>query len=135
MLILNDFDEKFYKSIEGYRKTISPSRGVMYHTIVVDNEKVGVVGYFPVKKNKQAGFVQIALLLKFRGKGFVKKAEELLVKKYDIKLLWATVDKDNIASIKAHLKIGFRQLSDKEIQRLIKDGFLKRDQIRLVKGF
>ncbi|MFC1700936.1 GNAT family N-acetyltransferase [Patescibacteria group bacterium] len=132
---LGEFDKQYYKSLEGHEKIVPPDKDVIYHTIIVDNQKVGIVGYIPVKFSKNAGFIQILIALEFRGKGLVKRAEDLLAKKYNLKELYATIEKENIASIRAHNKIGFKMLPKKQLESLREKGFLKDNEIRLEKNY
>lgn len=131
---LQDFDQKFYKSIDGHDKILVKKQGI-YHTVIVVGRKAGIVGYIPTKIPKHAGFVQIAIASGFRGKGLVQQAEDLLARKYNLKELYATIKKTNIASIRAHQKAGFKILDDKDLNNLRKRGVLKNNEIRLVKKY
>jgi len=114
---LGKFDHQYFKSLEGYEKIISPDENVIYHTIIFNNQKAGIVGYIPTKQ-KDAGFVQILIAPEFRGQGLLEQAEDLLAKKYKLKKLYATISKENIASIRAHLKVGFKEISEEEQKSL-----------------
>ncbi|MFA4952628.1 MAG: GNAT family N-acetyltransferase [Candidatus Pacearchaeota archaeon] len=131
---LKKFDKEFYESISDNKKLPLDTRAT-YYTVIVDNKKIGIIGFIPARFPAHAGFVQIILALEFRGKGLVKQAEDLLVKKYKIKTLFATIKKSNSASIKAHKKIGFEEISKEQINNLREKGFLKDDEIRLVKNY
>ncbi len=133
VISLEKFDKKFYESIRENKKIVVNENGKFY-TIVYKNKKAGIVGYLPSIK-KSEGFVQIILLKKFRGKNLVKMAEEKLVKKHHLKKLYATMNKDNIASIKSHEKIGFKKLPMEKIIELKQKRFLKINQIRLFKNY
>jgi len=129
---LKKFDKQFFESIGGHKKILITRNG-KYHTIFLDNKKVGVIGFIPAKFPKNTGFVQIVIVPEFRGKNLVKQAEDLLVKKYKLKELYATMKEDNIVSIRAHQKIGFKILSKKRINLLRGKKLLEKDEIRLVK--
>lgn len=73
------------------------------------------------------------MLPEYKGKGIAKIAEDLLVRKHKISKLYATIDKNNIASIKSHLKLGFIYESEGELIKLRKNGYLKHKQVRLYK--
>lgn len=131
---LDKFDKEFFKKLEGHEE-VSSFENVVYHTILSDDQKVGIVGYIPAKFPDHCGFVQIVIHPDFRGQGIVGEAESLLVEKYKLKVLLATIKKDNIASIKAHQKIGFEMISDESMKELREKGFLDEDKIRLRKDF
>lgn len=129
---LAEFDHQYYQSLEGREKVVSPNENTIYHTIIVNGRKAGVVGYLPAKE-KNVGFIQIVIAPEFRGRGLLEQAEDLLAKKYNLKKLYAKMDKENTASIRAHLKAGFKMMPEEELESLRKKGFLKENQIRLVK--
>lgn len=131
---LKKFDKEFYENLKEKEKiAVNDSR--KYHTIIYNRKKVGIVGFLPSLKNKKEGFVQIILDKKFRGKGFVGEAEELLAKRHKLKILFATIEKANIPSIKAHRRMGFKILDECRLKKLIKMGLLKKEEIRLSKIF
>jgi len=79
--------EEYFKTFDEHEEILLVKSG-FYHTILCDNKKVGVVGYIPAKFPENSGFVQIIITPLFRGKGIVKIAEDLLVKKYNLKILY-----------------------------------------------
>lgn len=104
-LYLAEFNPKFRKSISGYENTTIHPDGT-YHTIIDGGKKVGIIGFIPRGSNN---FEQIAILPKYRHQGITQKASTLLAKLYNLDHLNAHIDDKNIASIKAHLKSGFKQ--------------------------
>lgn len=132
---LQNFDQAYFESLPRNETLYPPDKKSIYHTIIVDGEKAGIVGYVPLAGDPTIGFVQILLAEAFRGKGLVQIAEGLLVKKYGIKRLYATVKEENCASLKAHQKIGFTELPRAEIEKLRTQGYLHENETRLVKEF
>lgn len=133
-LKLGEFDEKYFKALDGHEKILLAEKGI-YHTILFDDEKIGIVGYIPAKFPDNSGFVQIIITPNHRGEGTVEIAENLLVQKYNLKILYATIEKTNMASIRAHQKIGFTAMSDKKLTDLKEKGLLKENEVRLEKTY
>lgn len=127
---LDKFNKGFLETLDG-REEILVSDAGEYYTIWCDGKRAGIVGYIPAKFPEHAGFVQIILAVEFRGKGIVEIAEDLLAQKHQLKILYGTVKKDNIASIRAHQKIGFKKIDDGKLNELRKRGLLKENEIRL----
>ncbi len=131
---LGDFNQQYLESLDE-REKISLSKNGFYHTIICDNKEAGIVGFIPAKFPNNSAFVQIIVSLEFRGRGIVLAAEDLLAQKYDLEILFATIKKANIASIRAHQKIGFTALDDEKINELREKGFLQEDEIRMEKYY
>jgi len=130
---LDKFNKEYFETLND-RKEILFVKNSVYYTILCNNKKAGIVGYIPAKFPKNTGFVQIIIDPNFRGKGLVRIAEDLLVQKHNLKILYATIKKENIASIRAHQKIGFKKINNKKLNDLKKNGFLKENEIRLEKS-
>ena len=132
MIKLSPFDMEFYVSLPEKEKIHFIEEG-KYYTIVSDGEKIGIVGFTPVKNSKEEGFIQIILLKEFRGRGFVEKAETMLAKKCKLKKLYATIEMNNVPSTRAHEKIGFRLLSKERLDILRIKGLLGEKENRFEK--
>ena len=133
---LGHFDKVFLQTIDGHKEVKFVPEGI-YHTILVGNKKTGIVGYIPTQnyKNEKLNFVQIVICPEWRGKGITELSENLLAKTYKLPSLYATINTNNIASIKAHQKAGFKELDPETIYVLKENGFLKASQTRLKKIF
>lgn len=136
-MILTSFDPIYFDTLPDKEKIAPFTEGKIYHTIMVNEKPIGIVGFsYPTKiSDKKTGFIQIILEPNFRGKGYLKEAEDMLARKYRLQTLLATIKKDNIASIKAHQKAGFSLLSADELNHLRKIGSLTIDEIRLKKNY
>lgn len=130
---LAPFDQQYFNSLDGKENVIFQDNGI-YHIVMLNDKRVGFVGFVPLDSPKKAGRVQIVISPEFRGQGLLQKAYDLLAQKYGLKILQATIKKTNIASLKAHQKAGFEMLPDKEMDILRKKGLLKEDRIRMVKN-
>jgi RimJ/RimL family protein N-acetyltransferase len=70
----------------------------------------------------------------YRGKGLISKIYDRMVELHSLKTLYATIDKSNTASIKAHEKIGFKLLPEEDLVKLRGKGLIKEYEVRLVKN-
>ncbi len=130
------FDKKFLKTINDYKKIhLNPDERGVYYTITADDQKAGVIGFRYKEKEKGECFLKIGIHQNFRGQNIFGKALNLLVKKHRIKRIYSTAAKANIASIKAHKKIGFIRIPKKHEERLKEKGLLLKRNMRLVKTF
>ena len=136
-LQLLPLDQEFLETIEGHEGVIIDEKGV-YHVFSVDHEPAGIVGFIPLKDKTSEGnqgFVQIAISNKFRGKGLVRKAEDLLAEEHDLIVLYATIDEKNKASVAAHLKAGFEPEDPGKVEWLKQNGMLQKNEVRLRKDY
>jgi len=125
---LTKFDNTYFKSLpESDRKKIILDLRYPFFTINKGDQKVGICGAL------HNMFFQIIVDQKFRGQDIVRKVSNEIMKKLKVKQLFATIDVENIASYKAHLKSGFKELSESKIKELKELGKLKNNQTRLVK--
>ncbi len=117
---LKQFDKQYLDSLKG-RENIRYTEKGTYYIIVCDGENAGVVGYIPALAEENAGFIQIVMAPEFRGKGILKIAEDILAKKHGLKKLYAKIELSNEASIKAHLKAGFKYPAGAQLIQLEKE--------------
>lgn len=134
MIKLLPFEKEFYESLSEKEKIYFIPEG-KYQIISLQEKNIGIVDFTPVKNSKEEGFIQIILLKKYLGRGFVEKAETELVNKYSLKKLYATIEMDNLASIKTHKRIGFKLLSERRLNKLRKIGLLGKKEYRFVKNY
>ena len=132
-MLLGQFNKNYFESLEGHENVLPPNYRTIYYTIISAGVKVGVVGYFIPFFPKHSGFVQILIEVKFRGKMFAEQATNLLIKKDNLEILFATIDKANFPSINLMLKLGFKFVSGKRMDDLRRKGFLKENELRLIK--
>ncbi len=128
------FDLNLYKKISKKDQQLShiDTQSKIRYTIYFNDEPCGFIGAIP---HENYAFVQIVILPKYRGKGILELSYKELIKKYKFKTLFATIYKSNIQSIKAHMKIGFKELSKKELDHLITIRKISRYQTRLFKKY
>lgn len=130
---LGEFNQEFFESLDGSRHIVSPtiSNEKYYHTVYAEGEPAGIVGFVPAENMKDTGFVQIVLSPAYRGKGLISKIYERMIELHSLKTLYATIEKANTASIRAHDKIGFKILPEEKLQDLRAKGLLEPYEIRM----
>ncbi len=132
-MLLTQFNEKYFKSLEGHKKILSPNHRTIYYTIIFRGIKVGIVGYFIPYFPKKSGFIQILIDPMYRGKGLAKQAINELIKKGWLEVLFSTIENSDVSSLKCFLKFGFKFISEKRMIELRKKSFLKENELRLIK--
>jgi len=129
---LTKYNQKFCSTIKDYKKIhLKPEEGTFY-TITCGNKKCGVIGF--ITKGTHNHFLKIGIHQNFRGLGIFEKALNLLARKHNLKKIYSTIAQANVASVKAHKKIGFRRIPIHVEERLKAGGFLLKRNIRLVKS-
>jgi len=116
---LDDFDLEYFKTLEGEDGWIAIGqencKNQRYYTVIGEGgEKLGIVGVYDT--DDEQNLTHVVVDPKFRGQGLTSKFYEALMTKENINFLTATVDRDNIASIKAHEKAGFKKVSDRKYE-------------------
>ena len=136
-LRLGEFDQEYFDNLPDYSRIVPPdmSSEMFYHTIYVDGEKAGVVGFIPMLGQKDTGFAQIVLAPEIRGRGLIENAYEALAERHDLKTLYVTIRKDNLIALSAHEKIGFVRLSEEKLKNLRERGLIAGDEVRYMKEF
>ena len=128
---LGKYDEEFVKSIEGWDEVNLNEKGKFY-TLMYNGKKAGLTGVIIFRKP----YFQVAIHQDFRGKGLVKDAADLIAKKHKLKELVATIEVDNVASIGAHKKAGFRKLTPEENKELrVIQKPPKKKKVRFIKEY
>lgn len=130
---LGEFNQEFFESLDGSRHIVSPTIATekYYHTVYVEGENAGIVGFIPVAGAPYTGFVQIVLAPAYRGKGLIEKIYDRMIEIHGLKTLYATIDKTNTTSIRAHEKIGFKMLPEAELADLRNQGLLESYEVRM----
>jgi len=105
------------------------------HTIRMNGIPVGLITLEKVSKKPirgipqlrlkgSGGFIHVLIFKKYRGKGILRVSIDLLAMKYGIDVLWAIIEKNNIASIKAHKKLGFEEFKQSQIDKWLGDDYI-----------
>jgi RimJ/RimL family protein N-acetyltransferase len=130
---LGEFNQEYFESLPDNRHIEAPTMKTekFYHTVFVDGEQAGIVGFIPAESMRDTGFVQILLAPAFRGKGLIGKIYDRMIELHSLKTLYATIEKSNSASVRAHDKIGFKILPEEKLQELRAKGLLQPDEIRM----
>lgn len=132
LISLGDFDKEFFVSLLNKSSILFNEKKGKYHTLIMDGKKVATVGYI---KRMEKYFFQIVVHKDYIGRGLVKYASELISKKYNLAELYVSINKDNLSSLAAHKKAGFRKLHKEDLMYLKSTGGLIKDRIRLYRSF
>ena len=106
-----DYMLKKYQSVEAIKDQIE--EGAFYYLITHQGSTVGYLSYY--KKTNCLFLNKIYILKESRGKGIGKKAMHYLettAEHLGYKTLSLTVNKNNKETIKAYVKMGFKQVRD-----------------------
>ncbi len=77
-----------------------------------DKDNIILVGLVGILRNK---FFEVIIDKKQRGKNYLKKIIDLIIKEWNLKELYATIEKSNKASLKAFSKLGYKQVFEGKI--------------------
>lgn len=132
---LKEFNQEFFESLPDSREIVAPtiSNEKYYHTVYAEGEPAGIVGFVPAENMRDTGFVQIVLAPAYRGKGLINKIYDRMIELHSLKTLYATINKSNSASIRAHEKIGFKMLPEEKLADLRAKGLLSSYETRMEK--
>lgn len=109
----------FYRTTEGYKKDREEemiqndkNKKNHIHTFLWNDKKIAIVGvYFVTDKS----FVTLTIHQDYRGKNLAGVCIKLISNKYNIKVLYAGIDNNNIASRKCAKKIGFKRTEESKL--------------------
>ena len=128
---IENVDKKFLTSIKDYKEMyFLPTKTNHYYTLLYKNKKAAICGTateFNIK------LFQIAIHQKYRGKDLLKICADFIMSKYNLKILYSTINEKHISSIKAHIKAGFKRIPKKIEDALKQAKKLESDQIRMSK--
>ncbi len=130
---LKEFNQEFFESLPDNRQIVRPTmtNEKYYHTVYAEGEPAGIVGFVPSENMRDTGFMQILLAPAYRGKGLISKIYDRMIELHSLKTLYATIEKSNTASIRAHEKIGFKILPEEKLEDLRTKGFIQPYEIRM----
>lgn len=118
---LAEFDKEYFYSIskDGKEEWIAfgmeNCKNQRYYTVIGDGGvKLGIIGVYDTENEQN--ITHIVIDPKFRGKGLLSKFYDQLLEKENLSFLIATINIDNIASVKSHEKAGYEKISDKEYE-------------------
>jgi RimJ/RimL family protein N-acetyltransferase len=138
---LHPFDEKLYLSLiskHNQQDSHVAFRVNNYdnaYTIKYDNEVCGFISFVRSNFDKNQAFIQIVIIRKFRGRGILQVSEDTVDKNNKLKRLLASIKIKNIASIKAHLKAGFKYFPEDKLNELRLKKNLDKNMTRLYKDY
>jgi len=129
VLEFRDFEQSYYDSLP-QDKALMHLRLDMgkYYTVYQGADKVGIVGYIERKNNH---YFQVYIAEKYRGYGILTKMATFIFQEVKNNF-YATIDKNNIISYKAHLKAGFYKPTSDEMAKLKLQAKLDENQYILV---
>ena len=130
---LAPMDVNFLKSIKDYNEMYyKEHKKNHYYTLICNGKKVAIAGLL---LEHNTPFFQIAIHQNYRGQDLLQTCSDLIVDKHNLDILNATIEHNNISSIKAHKKVGFEMYHKQKIDWLIKNKKLEEGQIRMFKKY
>lgn len=118
---LGDFDMQYFQELEGQGGWIALGQenctNQRYFTVYGNNgEKLGIIGVYDTEDEKNVTHTVVDQ--KYRGRGLASKFKRRLVEDLNLPFVTMTIDRDNVASIRATEKLpGVKKVSDEQYER------------------
>lgn len=87
---------------------------------------------FPEEGKRSAVFISIGIAKEFRGKNIFKDVISYIKNTLGVEQIFSSIDRNNINSINAHKKNGFKEISKDRYDFLRKKGLISDNNIRMV---
>ena len=135
-LSLAPFNQEYCDSLDKRERRLlllpPQAEAKWFRTVKLGNKRVGIVGA-PYQTGRY--WAQIIIDPDYRGKRYAGKAEELLANELSIKKMHAMIAKWNSASIKAHLRLGYKPVAPRELTAHYEYGLLPKYMLLYEKEF